>query len=394
MASEVASPWPNLAAARSFLRGLVGYGTAPAETFSEISLDRLGKWLVKAGLGPLTYRRYKETWPELAERLQPDYYITAIDNRVHFTRLAQIASLFTAEAIPFVMLKGAALSQTVYADHLRPMSDLDLWLRVEDMPAAAGVMHSAGFRSTYKEDRPIALQMLSDGELRFASHDRRLVELHLSPFTGWWLKRTANVDTDALWQRIRPCPLPALDEEEGSDPKNERGGQLSHVLCAEDTILHLAVHLAVNHQFGMWGIRSIVDVTMVMQQAKIDWQSLVQRAYEWRLATVLWTVLDLQEQLIGGQDLGPVLRALQPRRWKARLLARFIDPPGLLAAQDLRRSQTRFILLLLLTDRASDAARLILRTLWPERLWLEARYGEHDASYGRHLWNVLRHRTV
>lgn len=388
------NPWPDVVTARSFLHSLVAGGEVAPSDFPQLDLDLLANWLTRAGLGARTFQRYKDVWPDLAVRVRGDYYQTAMSNRLHMERLARVTGILVERDIPYVLLKGAALSHSVYDSHIRPMSDLDLWLRREDIPVAAQALVDDGLRMKSKQERPVELQMMSDGELRFISEDGGLIEVHWSPYAGWWLQRAANVDNARMWQRIEPLrlPEPAAGERVVADSGNHK--ELAHILNPEDTILHLAVHAAVNHQFGMWGIRSIVDVSMVIDRHDVDWQRLVVQTHRWRLATVLWIVLHLEQLLVGSKNLDTVLGMLRPPRWRRALLTRAVEPQFLLELRSLGRSSRRFGLLLLLTDRLQDAARLVWRTLWPERAWLDARYGAQDVGHVQHLWNVLRHRTV
>jgi two-component SAPR family response regulator len=58
---------------------------------------------------------------------------------------------------------------------------------------------------------------------------------------------------------------------------------------------------------------------------------------------------------------------------------------------DLSASKWRYMFLLLLVDRGRDAAKLIFRTLWPEREWLSARYGRYTfITRLRHLLDAAR----
>jgi hypothetical protein len=202
------------------------------------------------------------------------------------------------------------------------------------------------------------------------------------------------VDQDALWERIGPVQSPDRSTDGRVGAATERLSAGWHTLSVEDTILHLAWHLGVNHQFGMWPVRSLVDLAMVIQQSTVDWQCLVRRARDWRLATVLWTTLLLMQQLIGPDELAPELEFLRPRRWRHRLLSQFVSPHSLIMGRDVSKRPARYPLLFLLVDRLQDMLRLAFRTLWPEQAWLQARYRQSNVSRWRHLWNMLRHRTI
>ena len=368
---------PAAAALRALLRSLAGTGD-PLAPPSGGTPAALAWWLVRGGFGPLAYRLYRERWPELAAALAADYYSAVAESGLAAEQLLQVEAAFPAAGIPAVLLKGAALSRTVYEQPAdRVMSDVDLWIHPEQMAGAFQLLSSLGFTAGGKESRPPALQQLSRGEIAFAGPRARLLELHWSPFAGWWLLRSAAIDDEGLWARREPLEgTPGLFQ-----------------LAAEDTILHLAIHLAVNHQFGLYPLRSLVDIARTAQQRAVDWHTVARRARNWRVATATWSVLALLDDLIGSSGAAPALAALRPGPLRRRLLARLVNPHRLLHQQDVRGTRARYLLLLLLVDRPRDAARLIFRTLRPEPAWLEARYGRQTSRW-RHLWNVARHGRI
>ena len=388
--------WPEVATARSFLCILAQPAEQPyREPFAKIPLTALKRWLIAQGLGPLAYARFKSVWPELAEALRGDTYAAALENSMRLEREARICRAFAEVGIPVVLLKGAALAHSVYENPAwRPMSDLDLWVRDEQMADALQAMHEAGFRAKVSSiERPPLLQKLFDGEIQFVDSDKGLVELHWSPFSGWWLQGAATVDNDGLWQRLEPLQRnPSSELPEGERESGSAGADLFQ-LAAEDVILQLAVHVSINHKFGIWPVRSLLDITLVASKRDVDWGVVVERARRWRLATVVWTVLALTQALFDLEELEPVLAALSPSPLRRRLLRRLMPLETLLADSDLRESSSRFPLLLLLVDRPLDMVRLSGRMLWPNRDWLEARYGDR-ASRRRHLWRVVRERQI
>jgi hypothetical protein len=238
-----------------------------------------------------------------------------------------------------------------------------------------------------KESRPPALQLLSDGELQFYDHHQGLVELHLSPFKGWWLQRTAAVETGPLWKRTRPA------QGEFAVPVGHSGDEevaTVRLLAPEDMVIHLAVHLAVNHQFGLWPIRSLMDLRMAAELWPVAWDVVARRARQWRVSTATWLALLLGNQLVRVGAPAETLTLMQPSTERQHMLRRLVSVASILEGDDLRQSNRRNLLLLLLVDRPRDALRLMFRTLWPERDWLMARYGDRPNRW-QHLWGVVRH---
>ena len=306
-------PWSDVATARLFLAGLAAGKWSAQGVAAMQTVDRaaLAAWLVRQGLAPLAYRRCRDIFPELAAQLASAFYRTAAGNTRRFHELSQVLDRFRAEDIPVVLLKGAALAEGAYGGlSLRPMGDVDLWLRAVDMPGAAAIMQALGFRRQTKDDRPLALQFLSRGEIQF--YGRGLIELHWSPFPGWWLCRTAAVDDDAAWERKEPLALDGASSTGGLPPREEGRTESVYQLAAEDMVIHVAVHMAVNHQFGMVAVRGLMDVALTARARPVDWALVAERARRWRVGTAVWTVLDLAEQLLGLPDADGALVSLRP----------------------------------------------------------------------------------
>jgi hypothetical protein len=354
-------------------------GLEPPPTHLPLPTSNLAAWLIAGGLGPLAYRHCRNDWPELAAALQVDLYAAVAQNQLHVANLGAIAAHFQ-DKVPIVLLKGMALAESVYGGIMyRPMSDLDLWVPAAHLPQAVTLMAQAEFERDAKEKRPPELQMLSDGEMRFYQPQwvQNLVELHLAPFSGWWGKHTAAIETEAMWQRLEPVV--------------EKPGMWQ--LAAEDAVIHFAVHTAVNHQFDLHLIRSLVDIALTAHKRGVDWRVVAERARRWRVATAVYTVLTLLHQLIGLPDLEPALHTLRPSLVHRWLLGRILAPEKVINGFALPHPALRFPLLLLLVDRPRDIAKMVFRTLWPEKAWLQARYGGKVGHWG-HLWGMLRRGDV
>ena len=357
---------------------------------AEARLALLAGWLNYQGVAPLVYRRCQEVddaaAAALAGQLQGAYYSTSLHNGFQREILTQILSALHAARIPAVLLKGAALAEAAYGSFAaRPMSDIDLWLQDGDMEPTVAIMADAGFQQVReKEDRPLALQRLARGEIQFG-HPRwpkSLVELHWSGFPGWWLQRTAAVDDEAVWQRTVPLTLDGFAAA-------ANGTGLVRRLAAEDMVIQLAVHQAINTSFGVRPLASLLDIALAANCWPVDWQLVAGRARSWRVGTVVWLVLHLAQQLIGLPGAETAVAQLSPSPLRRAWLLRLVNPGSLVSTVDPRHGLRRYLRLLLLIDRPRDLLRLVYRAVWPEPEWLAARYGG-AAGRGRHLWEVLR----
>ena len=116
-------------------------------------------------------------------------------------------------------------------------------------------MANLGYEANVKGERAFALQQLSRGEIQFVQPARAhsWVEFHWSPFPGWWLTRTAVVDEIGLWARREP-----LGDQLNLAP-------IGYQLAPEDMVVQVAVHTAVNHQFTLSALRSLIDIALTAE---------------------------------------------------------------------------------------------------------------------------------
>jgi hypothetical protein len=157
-------------------------------------------------------------------------------------------------------------------------------------------------------------------------------------------------------------------------------------------VLQVATHLALS-QFRWAPLRCLMDLATLTRAEQVDWTRVAERAEGWRVATMLWTVLDLAHRLIGLPGTSAIRTRLRPSSPRRSILNRYVSPRSLLRGATLTAPASRYALMLMLVDRFADASRLVWRTAWPEKRWLAARYRE-PVGHLRHLWGLLRSREV
>lgn len=386
MLADLTLPWRDDRDARRFLSELAQTACRPPGAahreppWQDADRPRLAAWLACNHLGALGFAGATASDPELAALLKGDAVDAAAGNLSHFERLERIERRFERAGIGMVVLKGAAVACHAYGDRsFRPMLDLDIWVRDEDMARAGLDLVELGFKEgPGAARRPPALQRRACGEVVFrdARRGHGLVELHYGPFQGWWVQRAANPDADGIWRRSVPLGP----------------GRHARRLAAEDAVLQTAFHVAVN-QFGQAPFRGLMDLAVISRAHAVDWDTVARRAIAWRLKTAAWLVLHLADRLIGVPGAEAAIARLAPRPVRRAVLRAFVTPRTLLAGRDLTRNTRRHALMVALVDRPADGARVIGRTLWPERWWIDARYGR-PVGRTAHLWGLLRRGRV
>ncbi len=139
---------------------------------------------------PATFDIPSAAW----EQLKASYYRTAAQNTLLFRELERILAEFERMQIPVILLKGAALAQTIYPDPaLRPMSDLDLLVHPDDLTSAsraAQLAHYTQEKITYH------------AYLRGGPDYQVALEIH------WCLAQDArgqSPDLDWMWEETEPA---------------------------------------------------------------------------------------------------------------------------------------------------------------------------------------------
>jgi len=225
------------------------------------------------GLAPLLYHvtRSKELSaslpPEVDAELRWAYLGTARRNAILFHELVRLLPALADAGVQVLLLKGAALAQTVYGNvALRPMADLDLLVREKDVPAALRVLPALGYTITpplvYRSEVMLECQI---------GAEKAIVELHWSPFVPPYYHYSGLIDW--MWSTA----LPAAD---GLAPSS------AWMLGVEAQLLHLCGHIQLHHA-GEGEARQLwlhdVAELIVHYRSEIDWDDLLARAQEYDL---------------------------------------------------------------------------------------------------------------
>ncbi len=360
---------------------LSGHGEALA-LLREAEWEPLIKLARKLGVAQMLYTAVESLAisppPRVAEEIRTMHLASVVHSVKLYHELEKILQAFNQDAITVVPVKGVWLGEAIYGSvALRRMDDMDLWVQRSQIDEASRVMARLGYAQDAEyEGRPSALQDELLGEKKFVRRGTPMVELHWALFTGEWLRHTARVDEEALLQRTLPY-------------KSETVRQLS----VEDSVLYIAIHLAINHQMSLWGFRALLDLESVRQKRDVDWGVVAGRARLWRIATPIWLVLWMMEQLFGDAEKQLPLRELEPSPFRRWLLRRLVTPQAILDVREVTGLK-KYFLLLAMVDKPSDAFFLVWRTLVPDRIWLTLRYKLQDAPFWRvwlqWLWHPLR----
>ncbi len=326
-------------------------------------------WLETQGLAAFTFHRLREAGAlaglpgDIQYALQAAYYAASGRNAIQRRETEMVLHALADAGVETVLLKGTPLAYTVYTEPAcRLKGDLDIWLPPTQLPAALAALEPLGYAAHDKSNRPAAFTLLTGGEQQLFGQTpgAGLVELQWPALRGEWVRRTAAADNNAVWARRVAVSIE---------------GRSAWAMAPEDLLIHLCLHLAINHGFNEFALRNLLDIHLVAVRLAPDWDAIVERARAWRLATMMWTTLHLAAELWGAPVPATTLTALQPGPVHRLAIATLDLKKVVLQMQAASYTYRRFVIQILLTDRLRDAWRLVWCALFPEADWLRARYG-------------------
>jgi hypothetical protein len=256
-------------------------------------------------LSPLLYSHVltvADTPPAVLHALERGYLANAARSLFLRSELEKVLGLLSAAGVEAMLLKGAALVETVYRDPAhREMLDLDLLVRGDQLPAANAALRAAGYGTTdqtHTQSTPSAAVPHHDPALIGAS-ELAAIELHHHIALA---DEGGDFAIDGFWERARTSSA------------------TGHLLPApEDLLIHLCLHFTRNrlggsarHRNTGGALGQVTDIARVVEAGTVDWELLERTARAFALEARVFLALFVAGQL-GARVPGAALVALRPR---------------------------------------------------------------------------------
>lgn len=206
--------------------------------------------------------------------LESEYWNSAARSVVLDGELAAILTALERDGIDPIVLKGAALTGTVYKDPaLRPMSDIDLLVRAEEFSRACERLRS----DTEYGDR--------------VDMDPAYMQLTHAVFYGGPPKKITLEVHKSLLGDV------SLRNEESVWSETVREGR-RRVLRPEFMLAHLCAHSALRHQLR--SLSQLLDIALVIRaHPHLDWQALESGSVSLGVASAARDALDAVSRTLG-----------------------------------------------------------------------------------------------
>jgi len=231
-------------------------------------------------ISPLIYRRLKKrNVPSVPDKFKKavkrDYLSTLAFNLWLLDELNKLLKNFRVKGIKAIVLKGAFLAEKVYPDPgLRPMTDLDLLVRREEMASAHTVLETGGFQAIDQRRShfppPFTAYLNS---LDYRRPGRTFPSIHLH----WHLVNsgtpapmfTEKVNMDKVWKEAVEIKMDGIDVL---------------TLSPHHMLLHLCEHgLRVRHSLSQLILLFDIDRIIKYYGEELRWERVIEegRAFGW-----------------------------------------------------------------------------------------------------------------
>lgn len=276
--------------------------------------------------------------------------------------------------VPVLLLKGLALLATTYRrPGLRPMGDIDLLIRPDDVERATEALARADCRRGAEFVRDDFFpRYYYETEWITQSQRPVRIDLHVRPFRP--LRAACTVPDDALWDDASRI---SVGESPAWIPEPER------------MLIHLCAHAAFH---GCERLIWLYDIHRFVRQFadRLDWDKFVALTESWRLALPVRTAIRACAQTLGTSVPRDVEEALAGGRvsWRDRLVL-------WQAPHDAERPALHVLTNAVTTPRHRVATGYLAACLGPNRAHLEQVYPWRHPGWvaAASCWRVLRAAT-
>jgi len=306
------------------------------------------------------------------------YYTTAARNILIYNDLTHVLQVLSDAGVPVIILKGAALVGTIYPTiAYRPMDDIDLLVRPQDLERARQTLEAMGYRLLPgPQERFKPFDTRFTGEMTFCRQEGIgiPIELHWEIIIPEWYRRATALKVEELWERARLLSIE---------------GTTTWQLSVEDTLIHLCVHLsthAFQHQPAYHDIAHLLRA-----EVPFPWDRFLERVTDYRVRTSAYFALSAARKLEDATIPDEILFRLQPSSLHRKVIEAIADPERV-AAGEIPFSRPRsYLLHLALIDRWRDILGVLAWLFFPGPAWLATRYSlkRKVEPYLYCLWHPL-----
>lgn len=251
---------------------------------------------------PLLYRQFKTNFAEDApaefmKRLRDYFYLNAARNHLLTAELCDVLESFEKSGIRAVPYKGPSLAASVYGDvAFRQFSDLDIFIHVEDVAKASGLLRLRGFKKEREltSTQETAFLKIECEHMFIRAAGQIYLDLHWGFAPAYF---PFKLDAESMWERLISIPL---------------GKTHALSFAPEDLLLILCVNAGKEFWKQLGGLCDVAELTRAYPN--LDWEKITRRANGAHTRRVLFVSLLLARDLLGATIPEQIMQTIESER--------------------------------------------------------------------------------
>ncbi len=234
--------------------------------------------------------------PAMLDALRKARMAAAVGYLPQCEALKRVDALFTAQNIPYLVMKGVYVRECVYPDAaLRPAGDIDILIAPQHRLCAARALQDGGY----------TIHVVANNLSHEATFSQGLVDVDLH----WHMQRPGRTRSDMT---------------EGFLARRQRVNGVWG-LSDNDVLFMMLVHPAINKYVCSpnMGLGRVADFVLWIQKKEVDWPAVARLLEAEGVKTAAWTQLSWFRMLAQPETakvLDVWLDTLRPGRWRAAYL--------------------------------------------------------------------------
>jgi hypothetical protein len=288
------------------------------------------------------------------EQLEQAYLRSSLRNTHIYYELSRILTKAENKNIPIIVLKGAALAGSAYQSiALRPMKDLDLLAKMDDVYRVHELLVQLGWESKYSEEL-IEHHLQLNYSLRYTKQGV-IIDLHIkipeiSAINPWLNATSVTINSTKML-----------------------------VMGTDDLLLHLCIHLYEHTRVELLAeLIKFYDIVLLLRKHEINWDYVIQNAYTNQCENIMYHILDFVRSEFGEDIPIDVLEKLKSAKFTIQISRGLYNTPqyitdtfkpirGIIMAIYLHRFDPKNVTI-------SDVIKEIFRSIFPDKNWMLERY--------------------
>jgi hypothetical protein len=265
---------------------------------------------IKQGISPLfswnlkKVNNVKDVPSEIMKNLEKMYYSNLARNILLYDELSKILTAFKKAGIDTIVLKGAFLAEEIYKNiGLRPMNDIDLLIKEEDLQKAKIELVKLKYSATiiFSTKFHEQFQTAWSEELPFIHQDKKIdIEIH------WDIEPRQNhykVDINKFWNNTKSVKIAGIE---------------TLTFAPEDILQHLCLHVHKHVNLGSAPparpLRDYCDIAEVTRYYNdtINWNYLLKSSKEYGIEEPIFQGLFISKEYFGALVPEDILSELEP----------------------------------------------------------------------------------